>query len=119
MATEDSDDQSSAPGFSPMGRTKEMTVRVSSSGKEAEAEHLQTAAVSPAPGLSLDCAARDTVGEKVQCKSLGVEGAQRTAVLCCLSWDLFIPDRAWTTDQRNGSVHVQLGKPVSGSAVSA
>lgn len=89
MATEDADDQSSAPEFSPMGRTQEMTLRVSSSGKKEETEHLQAAAVSPAPGLSLDI-----VGEKVQCESLGVEGSQRTAVLCCLPWDLFIQHRA-------------------------
>lgn len=82
MTTENSDDQSSAPGLSPMGRTQEMTV--SSSGEKGEAEHLQAAPVSPAPDLSLDCEVRGTGGEKVQCESLGVEGAQRTAVLCCL-----------------------------------
>lgn len=83
MAVEDSDNQSSAPGFSPMGRTKEMTLRVSSSGKKAETEHSQAAAVSPAPGLSLDYAERDTVSEKVQCESLGVEGLREQ--LCCVA----------------------------------
>lgn len=100
-----------------MGRTRKMTLSgVSSSGKKAEAEHLQAAPVFPAPGLSLDCAVRDTVGKKAQCESLGVEGAQRITVLFCLPWDLFIQDRAWATDQRNGSVQVQLGEPVSESA---
>lgn len=81
MATEDSDDQSSAPGLSPMGRTQEMTVP---SSRKKETEHLQAAAVSPALDLSLDCDVRGIGGEIVQCASLGVEGAQRIAALCCL-----------------------------------
>lgn len=72
MATEDSDDQSSALGLSPVGRTQEMTVP--SSRKKGETEHLQAAALSPALDLSLDCDVRGIGGEKVQCASLGVEG---------------------------------------------
>lgn len=72
--------------------------------------------MSPAPGLRLDSVVRDTVGKKVQCESLEVKGAQRTVVLCCLSWDLFLQDRAWAMDQRNSSAQVQFVKPASESA---
>lgn len=54
------------------------------------------------------------MGEKVQCESQEVEGAQRTAVLYFLPG---IQDRAWAMDQRNGSAQVQLGEPVSEFAV--
>lgn len=115
MATEDPDDQSSAPGLSPMRRTQETTV--SSSRKKGEAEHLQAAAVSPALDLSLDCEVRGIGGEKMQCESLGVEGAQRTAALCCLFLGSVRPRQAWMMDQRHCSAQVQLGEPVSESAV--